>query len=69
MPKYQLGKQWFFPELGETHNPGDVIELAEESAERFMHNEPGLLKPVLHNTQAKPKVVREKKPRRTRARS
>lgn len=51
MPKYEVGKDWFFPTIGDKAYPGDVIELTEEEAERFMANEPGLLKPVRHTTQ------------------
>ncbi len=69
MAKYQVGQQWWFPELGRKPDAGEVIELPEDIAERYMQNEPGLLKPVLHDTQAKPKAVREAKPKRTRARS
>jgi hypothetical protein len=71
MPQYTVGKQWFFPQIGVTANPGEVIELDEGVADQYMHNEPGILKPVLHNTQAKVKITREKssKVKRPRARS
>ena len=66
MAKYTVGKQWFFPQLGRKPDPGEVIELEEKVAEKYMHNEPGLLAPVRLNTQARPEVVRSS-PRVTRA--
>ena len=63
MAQYQVGKQWFFPELGRKPDPGEVVELPEDAAERYMHNEPGLLSPVYQNRQAKPEVTRKRKSR------
>jgi hypothetical protein len=61
--KYQVGKQWWFNELGRKPDAGEIVELDEAVAERYMHNEPGLLIPVRHNTQARPSVVRQDKPK------
>lgn len=68
MAQYEVGKQWFFPELGRKPDVGEVVELPEEAAERYMHNEPGLLKPVRKTTQAKPEVVRKTSPAKRRTR-
>ena len=68
--QYEVGKQWFFPQLGRKAEPGEIIELDEGVAEHYMQNEPGLLKPVRHTTQAKPSVIRKKAPtKRVRAKS
>lgn len=62
--QYQVSKSWWFSELGRKPEPGEVIELPEETAERYMHNEPGLLKAVRHTAQAHPSDVRsESKPK------
>jgi hypothetical protein len=58
MAKYEVGKLWFFPHIGDKPPVGSVIDLPEEDAERYMHNEPGLLKPVRHTTQAHPQAAR-----------
>lgn len=63
MPLYQVGKDRFYPTLGRWAYPPEVIELDEAVAENLMDNEPGLLMPVRHTTQAKPKVIRVRPPR------
>ena len=55
MPKYTVGKSWLFPELGRYAYPGDTIELPEDVAKRYMHNEPGLLAPARERTVGNPK--------------
>jgi hypothetical protein len=62
--KYQVGKNWFFPLLGRKPELGEVIELPEDVAATYMHNEPGLLSPVRQTTQAQPAVARRRPPRR-----
>lgn len=57
MPKYEVGKLWFFPRIGDKPPVGSVIELSEDEAEEYMHNEPGLLKPVRQTAQAHPSVI------------
>ncbi len=74
MPQYEVGKLWWFPELGEKPPVGSVVELEEAAAERYLHNEPGLLAPVRLTAQAHPQAVRDPSPktprgRRPRARS
>jgi hypothetical protein len=77
MARYQVGKSWFFAPIGQMAYPGDVIDLSEEAAATYMHNEPGLLRPMGRTTQAEPSNVRkaenpdtlkapETKPRRSR---
>lgn len=61
MAQFEVGKKWFFPLLGRKPELGEVIELPEDVAANYMHNEPGLLKPVRRTTQAHPKVARSKK--------
>lgn len=63
MAQYQVGKQWWIPHLGRKPDVGEVVELPDDIAEQYMHNEPGLLMPVRHTTQAKPKVIRVRPPR------
>lgn len=63
--QYQVSKSWWFPELGRKPDAGEVVELPVEAAERYMHNEPGLLAPIGRNTQAKPTEVRATKPKST----
>jgi len=63
MPKYQVGKLWFFEELGRKPAAGETIELDEEAANRYMHNEPGLLKLARETAQAAPDTVRADKPK------
>lgn len=69
MSQYKVGKQWFFPELGRKPALGEVVELPEEVAERYMHNEPGLLAPAKRTTQAAPEVVRAAKPKKVTRRA
>lgn len=64
MPQYQVGKQWWFNELGRKPDPGEVVELEEAIAENYMRNEPGLLKPVRVTTQARPSVTGSAKAKR-----
>jgi hypothetical protein len=66
MAQYQVGKQWWFPTLGRKPDIGEVVELPEDVAATYMHNEPGLLAPVRRTTQAKPKAARGRPPRATR---
>ena len=61
MARYQVGKSWWFPELGRKPEPGEVVELPEEAAKRYMHNEPGLLTPTRATAQAKPEATRMKR--------
>ena len=68
MSQYEVGKKWFFPELGLKPEIGDVVELSDEAAERYMHNEPGLLKLVRKTTQASPSVARKDAPTKRRLR-
>ena len=66
MALYHVGTAKFYPTIGRTAYPGEVIELPHDVASVYMSNEPGLLMPVRHTTQAKPSVVRNvvKKKRR-----
>src|SRR5438552_3806569 len=59
MATYQVGKDWFFPELGTKPAVGTVIELPDDAAARYMANEPGLLQPARQTAQAHPDTVRQ----------
>lgn len=68
--QYEVGKDWWFPTLGRWAYPGETISLDKDVAENFMHNEPGLLKPVRQTTQARATNVRAPKPtKKARGRS
>lgn len=64
--RYQVGKNWFFPALGRKPELGEVVELPEELAAHYMHNEPGLLTPARQTTQARPSAVRSETKKRGR---
>lgn len=69
MPKYEVGKLWFFRELGDKPPVGSVIELPEDVAENYMHNEPGLLRHVRITTQSQPtaqRITKAKSSKKTR---
>lgn len=69
MGKYTVGMTWSFKERNfETFHAGDVIELEEDVAENYMHNEPGLLTPARQTTQAHPEVVRTRSAAKSRKR-
>lgn len=67
--KYKVGKLWFFPQLGRKAVVGEVIELEADVAERYVHNEPGLLTPVRVTAQAEVPVARDAAPKRRRSRA
>ena len=69
MPNYEVGTAKFYPSLGRTAYPGEVIPLDEDVADNYMKNEPGLLKPARQTTQAKPTVVRKAAKTKRRARN
>lgn len=64
MSLYTVGKQWYFPELGRKPDAGEVVELEDDVAERYMHNEPGLLAPAKRTTQATATVKRADEPKK-----
>lgn len=68
MPQYEVGKHWYFASVNETKNAGDTVELPEDVAANYMHNEPGLLKPTRQTTRATPDVVRDDQPAARRGR-
>lgn len=67
MSQFKVGKQWWFPELGRKPDAGEVVELEDAAAERYMRNEPGLLAPVGRTTQARPTDVRSEPKKARRA--
>lgn len=67
MPKYTVGKRWWFDELGRKADAGEVVDLPAESAESYMRNEPGLLAPVRETTQGSPAAIRKAGRPRVRA--
>jgi hypothetical protein len=61
MSQYEVGQQWFFPQLGRKPDAGEIVELDDDVAANYMRNEPGLLKPVKKTTQATVPVKRTRR--------
>jgi hypothetical protein len=67
--KYVVGKTWWFKEISRTAHAGETLELEESVAEKYMHNEPDILKPDRVTTQRMVSVKRSDKPTKRLTRS